>query len=193
MVIKGKRPMERFNVKILIAALSLFLFVNSNLMAGLEGSDTINIQMKDFIQPQYDQTTRLLQYILYGDYAVTEGAVIKVTNARIDFMGPDGKTVTATLSTPELFYNQTTGFISGNKALHYTSEGFDADGVGFDASKISELLHVRKDVKLLIKSYDESQNTISFGLGDNYSETQPDTGTVLDTSVNIDTSNNIGD
>lgn len=161
--------------------------------AALEGSDTVNIEMKDFIKPQYDQNTHLLQYILFGEYAKTEGAIIRVTNAKIDFFGEDGKTVTAILKSPEIFYNQTTEFISGNKPIHYRAEGFDADGVGFDASMISESLHVRKDVTLIIKSFDETNPSIDFNPGKLDSQRDLDSNITIDSSADNDTSINPGD
>ena len=194
MVIEGKRYMGRNSFKILkLSLLLLFILKSVNLLAVIEGSDTVNIEMKDFIMPQYDPNTHLLKYILYGEYSKTEGSIIRVINARIEFFGVDGSTITAILTSPEMFYNQSTGFISGNKSLKYKSEGFDADGIGFDASMASESLHVRKDVTLVVKSFDESGTSIDFNQGKLDSQRDLDSSVTIDSSVVIDTSKNIGD
>jgi hypothetical protein len=148
----------------------MFFFSAAGVFAAIEGSDTVNVEMKNFIKPQYDEKTHLLQYVLTGDYAKTEGAIIRVTNAKIEFIGADGKSVTAILTSPEIFYNQSTQFINGNQPIHLRSEGFDADGVGFDASQISESLHLRKDVKLNIRSFDQS--SYSFAIDSKNADTQ---------------------
>ena len=159
----------------------LFVFVVNFAYAGIEGNESVNVEMKNFIKPQYNEKTHMLEYILMGDSARTEGALIRVSDATIKFIGADGKSVTGVLSSPEIFYNQSTRFISGNQPIHFRSEGFDADGVGFDASQVSDSLHLRKDVKLVIRSFDQSG--YSFALD----SSKPDTQRSVDTALNVDT------
>lgn len=180
--------MGKYTSKILkYVLISLAVMLANFSFAGIEGNDSINVEMKNFIKPQYDEKTHTLEYVLMGDYAKTEGALIRITNARIEFIGADGKSVTGILTSPEIFYNQSTQFISGNQPIHFRSDGFDADGVGFDASQVSDSLHLRKDVKLVIRSFDQS--AYSFALDSKKTDTQRsvDSGLSVDSSVSSDT------
>ena len=53
--------------------------------------------------------------------------------------------------------------------------------MGFDASQVSDSLHLRKDVKLVIRSFDQSG--YSFALD----SSKPDTQRSVDTALNVDT------
>ena len=149
----------------------------------VSNADDFTASMRNFVKPHYNEKTHLLEHVLTGTNAKkTEGAVIEITNARIELIGEDGKTVRAVLTTPVAFYNQTTQFITGDQAIKFESLSFDADGIGFDASQIAETLHIRKNVKLVIKSTKDIKS--QFALGKGLSE---DTGMVSDTDTKSDT------
>ena len=142
----------------------------------------ITASMRSFVKPQYNEKTLLLEYVLTGTDAKTEGGVIEINNARIEIIGADGKTIRGVLTTPVAFYNQTTQFIKGDKAIKFESLSFDADGIGFDASQIAQTLHIRKNVKLVIKSTEDLKS--QFAIGKGFSE---DTGKTHDTGIEPDT------
>lgn len=179
--------MGKYNSKILKhLILLIFMLVLTPSFAGIEGNDSVNVEMKNFIKPQYNEKTHLLEYVLTGDFARTEGALIRVTNARIEFIGADGRSVTGILTSPEIFYNQSTQFINGNQPIHFRSEGFDADGIGFDASQVSDSLHIRKDVKLVIRSFDQSGYSFALNSGKTDTQRSVDSGLKSDSPVEPD-------
>ena len=67
-------------------------------------------------------------------------------------IGQDGHTITGVLTTPEAVYNRVTKFISGNGNIEFESLQCTAKGVGFDMSQLSKTLHIRKDVRLNLKT-----------------------------------------
>lgn len=160
----------------IIAALLGVFFVYT-----VSNGEDITASMRNFVKPQYNEKTHLLEYVLTGTDAKTEGSIIEISNARIEIIGADGKTVKAVLTTPLAFYNQNTQFITGEKFIKFESLSFDADGVGFDASQVAQTLHIRKNVKLVIKSTEDIKS--QFAVGKEYSE---DAGKVSDTSLKPD-------
>ena len=177
MAVKGNREMGFTNSKIFIITALLWMCFHT-----LSKADDITASMRNFVKPHYNEKTHLLEYVLTGTDAKTEGGVIEIINARIEIIGADGKTVRAVLTTPIAFYNQTTQFITGDQAIKFESLSFDADGIGFDASQAGQTLHIRKNVKLIVKSTEDIKS--QFALGKEFSE---DTGKVSDTDIKPDT------
>lgn len=185
--------MERNSSKILkYGTLFLFVFSAYCSFAGISGNESVNVEMKNFIKPQYNEKTHLLEYVLTGAFARTEGALIRITDAKIEFVGAAGNNVTGVLTSPEIFYNQSTQFISGNQPIHFRSDGFDADGIGFDASQVSDSLHIRKDVKLTIRSFDQTGYSFAMAPGKTDTERNSDTSIKVDTPMISDTQMNTG-
>jgi hypothetical protein len=169
--------MGKLNSKIFIALFVAAIFARMPGRAEIYTAST-----KNFVKPQYNDKTHLLEYVITGTNAKTEGNVMEITDARIEIIGDDGKTVRGVISTPLAFYNQATQFISGDKPIKFESLSFDASGVGFDASQAVQTLHIRKNVKLVIKSGEDikSQFAISKGL-EKDSEKASDTDKKTDT------------
>ena len=177
MVTEGNRGMGFINSKIFIIIALLGVFFYS-----VGKAEDITASMRNFVKPQYNDKTHLLEYVLTGTDASMEGGIIEITNARIEIIGVDGKTVRAVITTPVAFYNQATQFITGDKFIKFESLSFDADGVGFDVSQIAQTLHIRKNMKLVIKSTEDIKS--QFAVGKEFSE---DTGKISDTDTKTDT------
>lgn len=177
MVVEGDREMGFINSKIFIitALLGVCFYTVSK-------AEDVTASMRNFVKPQYNEKTHLLEYVITGTDAKTEGGVIEIINARIEIIGADGKTVRAVLTSPIAFYNQTTQFITGDQSIKFESLSFDADGIGFDASQAAQTLHIRKNVKLVVKSTEDIKS--QFAIGKEFSE---DTGKVSDTDIEPDT------
>jgi len=132
--------------------------------------------MKNFVKPQFNDQTKKLEYILTGTDAKTSGALVQINNVRLELIGGDGKTVKAVITTPQAFYNQATNFVISDKSVKYTSMAFDAEGVGFDASQVTQTMHIRKQVKMTLKSARDIGN----GLSGNLSPSMFSLGTAID-------------
>ena len=177
--------MERFNKKIytgspltffylaLIAMLNLLPFSS----ATAEDSGFENVSMKKFISPKYNEKTHKLEYIMTGSDAQTIGAFIKITNARIEMVDKNGKTITSVITTPEAFFNRATEIIRGDKPIHYQSLAMTIDGIGFDSNMKTQLFHIRKNVEMLITSTNspEDQKDVSPVLPGNNKAVQAET------------------
>lgn len=149
----------------------------------ISNAEDITASMRNFVKPHYNEKTHLLEYVLTGTDAKREGGLIQIINARIQIIGADGKTVKAVLTTPVAFYNETTHFMSGDQTIKLESLCFDADGIGFDASQAARTLHIKRNVKLVIKSTEEDIK-LQFAIGKEFSE---DTKKISDTDVKPDT------
>jgi len=176
-VIEGNGEMGFINSKIFIITILLGMCVSA-----VSKVEDIAASMKSFVKPQYNEKTHLLEYVLTGTDAKTECGIIEINNARMEIIGADGKTVKGVLTTPVAFYNQSTQVITGDQAIKFESLSFDAEGIGFDASQIAQTLHIRKNVKLVIKSTEDIKSQFAIG-----KELTEDTGNVQDTDIESDT------
>jgi hypothetical protein len=186
--------MEQFNKKIysgpsltffylaLIAMLNLLPL--SSVIAAESGFE--NVSMKKFISPKYNEETNKLEFILTGKAAKTIGAFIKITFVKLDIIGSEGKNITGVVTTPEAFFNRATQIIKGDKPIHYQSLAATIDGVGFDCSMKTQLLHIRKNVRMLITSTEavKNQSDASPIQTDNTSEAQTITKHSKKTKIN---------
>ena len=131
----------------------LFMILNLIIISpAMAESGFENVSMKKFISPKYNEKTEKLEYILTGTNAQTVGAFIKITDVRIDMVGPDGKSINNVITTPEAFFNRATEIVRSDKPIKYQSLPAIIDGVGFDCNMKTQLFHIRKNVKMLITS-----------------------------------------
>ena len=111
-----------------------------------------NVSMNKLVSPKYNEKTNKLEYILTGNDAQTIGAFIKITTAKIEMIGENGTNINSVITTPVAFFNRATEIIRGDKPIHYRSLAINGDGIGFDCNMKTQLVHVRKNVTMLITS-----------------------------------------
>jgi len=58
----------------------------------------------------------------------------------------------ALISSPKALYDKTTRSARGNEDVHFRSQMMDIDGVGFDVDYDKQIINVKKDVKVVIRS-----------------------------------------
>lgn len=57
----------------------------------------------------------------------------------------------ALIETPQAVYDRSIKVVKGNKEIHLRSPMIDVDGVGFDADYASKIIHIRKQVKVVLR------------------------------------------
>ncbi|MCP4180073.1 MAG: LPS export ABC transporter periplasmic protein LptC [bacterium] len=150
---------KKLYVKLFITSIILLFALAAK---AADESGLMNANLMNFMTPQYNKKTQKLECIITGTDAKTVGSAYLLSNVVLKLIGKDGKSIQAVITTPKALYNQATGFISGNKWIKLQALEYDAQGVGFDASQITETLHIRNDVKLTIKN---SGNKSSLNMG----------------------------
>jgi len=143
-------------LSVIISAFS-FILVSPTIYG--DSSAVLSGAMVDFTKPFYNPKTNQLEYIITGKDAKIDGAVYKIYGVKIQIIGDDGKAVVRVISTPEAEYNQATGFISGDKKITFESLECDATGIGFDANQVLETIHIRNDVKIILKDTKKNNTT----------------------------------
>lgn len=148
--------MELYNRKIfrpglIITLLLIFSLFSVSFSIKAKKSPLLKGTLKNFITPKYNEKTNKLEYILSGKNAESVGSFIKIDDVRLEIIGEDGKSVEAIIETPEAYYDRAADFVKGDKKIKFKSLQFDAKGVGFSISQNTEKIHIRNDVKLILK------------------------------------------
>jgi hypothetical protein len=142
--------MGRFNSRIYAGLIIFFMCFSSCILLGDSASQLQDAELKTFMTPKYNPETKKLEYILTGKNAETVGTLIRIEDARLEIIGPDGNSITTVITTPEAYYDRVADYVKGYKPVHYRSLQMDGDGIGFRLSNIDKKLTIDKDVKLFI-------------------------------------------
>jgi len=124
-----------------------------------DGDTGAAVVIEDFKYPEYNQDGQV-EFILHGRRARKVGILTHVEDARLEWVeelpGADqaaGRAfrVVGTVTTPTAVYDESTAAISGDREIHYRSDGMDVDGVGFDVHHQEQTLHVRSKVRVVLR------------------------------------------
>ncbi len=141
--------MERIIIQIFTLNTFLFLILIS---CYSNNQELNNSYMENFFRPHFNDKTKKLEYILTGENARFKEGLLELDNLNIKFIDTDGQSIKSKMTTSKAYYNHFNGFLSSDKKIKYLSIPFDIEGVGFDASNLMKTIHIRKDVKIIIKS-----------------------------------------
>lgn len=111
--------------------------------------------LKTFKSPMYNDETHKLEYILTGENVRTSDNLINLEDVRLEILADDGVTVQSVITTPMATYDRTNDYLSGDQKVFYQALPFDASGLGFDFSKKTKNIHIRKDVTVIIKDQEQ--------------------------------------
>lgn len=142
-------------MKILISlsTLAVILALAAHCLVASE-DELAGVTVKNFKKPDYNEKTGKLNYIIYGENAKTVGTLVKMEKVKIDFMEPDEKTIKGVITSPEADYDRAAKLIRGDREVLYSSPAVEAQGMGFDADQARQIVHIRKDVRVTIRSTD---------------------------------------
>ena len=130
--------------------LSLILVViSSSLMAQSDESEQIKVYKLRF--PFYQEKRDIPVVILYAKEARPIGVRFELTGVRVDWIGDTVQDVKGVVTTHSAVYDKSTQQITGNEPITYRSDVMDLDGIGFDIDQIEQILHIRENVKLVLK------------------------------------------
>jgi len=125
-----------------------FLVPFATKSAEMEGA---NVVMKVFKLPQYNKDTKALEFIIYGDKAITVGVLVNLENVKVEMLEGDIEKIKGTVTSPTAVYDRATKIIKGDDVVHLSSPEMDAEGVGFDSDYEKQIIHIRSKVKVTLK------------------------------------------
>lgn len=133
----------------IFVVIAIFAFCFSASPAEVEDASVV---LSDFKLPEYNKNTKELEFIISGAKARTMGVLINLSDVKIDWVDKDIHNVKATVTTPSAVYDRVTKTIRGDEALHFRSPEMDADGIGFDADYEKQTIHIRSNVRVILKN-----------------------------------------
>ena len=101
--------------------------------------------------PIYQGKSILPVSILTAKEARPVGTRIELKGVRLDWIGDSISDIRGVVTTPSAIYNRATKQVYGSEWVKYRSEAMDLDGVGFDIDQMEQMIHVRSQVRVVIK------------------------------------------
>ena len=125
------------------------MIISTSLSAQHDESEQIKVYKLRF--PFYQEKRDIPVIILYAKEARPIGVRFELTGVRVDWIGDTVKDVKGVVTTHSAVYDKSTQQITGNEPIHYRSDVMDLDGIGFDIDQVEQILHIRENVKLVLK------------------------------------------
>jgi hypothetical protein len=145
--------MERFNAEIyrLKTFIACFaaVFITLVIPAPVQAQDSgvgYNVRF-----PFYQGDSPLPIIILYSEIAKPVGVRIELNNVRLDWIGDSIKDIQGVIKTPSAVYDKSTQKVTGNQKITFRSNAMDLDGEGFDIDQVEQIIHIRSNVKVVLK------------------------------------------
>ena len=129
-------------------ALSLIIVFNVTLLA----KEDIGGVFYRVVFPFYQDRGDLPLVILRCEKAKPIGIRVEMEGVTLDWIGDSIKDIKGVIKTPSAVYDKNTQQVTGNEKVTYRSSAMDLDGVGFDIDQVKQLIHIRSDVKVVLKS-----------------------------------------
>ena len=132
------------------AFLALFLIIAVNVT--LFAKEDIGGVFYRVVFPFYQERGDLPLVILRCEKAKPIGIRVEMEGVTLEWIGDSIKDIKGVIKTPSAVYDKNTQQVTGNKKITYRSSAMDLDGVGFDIDQVKQLIHIRSDVKVVLKS-----------------------------------------
>ena len=136
-----------YRVKIFLA---LFVIISVNI--SLFAKEDIGGVFYRVVFPFYQDNGDLPLVILRCDKAKPIGIRVEMEGVTLEWIGESIKDIKGVIKTPSAVYDKNTQKVFGNEKITYRSSAMDLDGVGFDIDQVKQLIHIRSDVKVVLKS-----------------------------------------
>lgn len=101
--------------------------------------------------PVYQEGRDIPIIILTSEEAKPMGVRFEMKGVKLVWLGETMEDVKGTVETPVAIYDRSSKTVSGNQKITYRSKEVDIDGVGFDIDHEKQTMHVRSDVKVVLK------------------------------------------
>ncbi len=101
--------------------------------------------------PIYQGNSVLPASILTAEEARPVGTKIELKGVKLNWIGDAISDVRGVVTTPSAVCNRATKQVYGSEWVKYRSDALDLDGVGFDIDQVKQIIHVRSQVKVVIK------------------------------------------
>ena len=144
--------MGHFGSKIyrLKAFLAIFIIISVNI--SLFAKEDIGGVFYRVVFPFYQDKGDLPLVILRCEKAKPIGIRVEMEGVTLEWIGDSIKDIKGVIKTPSAIYDKNTQKVAGNEKITYRSSAMDLDGVGFDIDQVKQLIHIRSDVKVVLKS-----------------------------------------
>ncbi len=133
---------------VLVSCASCVFFLFSGAEAG---NDETSVLLTKFKLPEYNKETGNLDYIIYGQEAQNVGVIVNLKQLKVDWIGKSIKDIKGIVTTPSGVYDRSTKIIRGEEEVHFRSATMDVDGIGFDADQQNQTIHIRSNVKVILR------------------------------------------
>jgi len=145
--------METGNRKIFQISCIFFIciFLASTYLAAQKMDSAAQWTVTNIKVPIYQEGRDIPFLLLLGDKARPVGVRLEMRGVVIQWLGDSVEDIRGTVATPIAVYDKSTNTVSGNKKITYRSKEIDVDGIGFDVDNEKKILHIRSNVKVVIK------------------------------------------
>ncbi len=127
------------------------LFLTCILHISLVAKDDMNATAYEITCPFYQDGNDIPVLILRSKRAKPIGVRIELKGVQLDWIGDSLKEIKGVVATNSAIYDKSTQQITGNEQILYRSNAMDLDGIGFDIDQIKQTIHIRSEVKVVLK------------------------------------------
>lgn len=127
----------------------LMLTVCSVQAQKISGADKIKVTRIKV--PVYQEGRDIPILILTSEEAKPMGVRFEMKGVKLVWLGDTMKDIKGTVKSPVAIYDRSSKTVAGNEKITYRSKEVDIDGVGFDIDHEKQTLHIRSQVKVVLK------------------------------------------